>query len=118
MQRHISIIVGIIVLQVTAGCNRKPPPGPAPTHVAAATGKESKSDPVATPNGKNAGEYKHAAADKAKSEPVPTLPAKSIPKPKVADNKPERLAILAPGGPIVVDVLLTIGGRPHLSMFD
>ena len=30
----------------------------------------------------------------------------------------ERVAILTPGGPLLVDVSLTIGGRPHTETFD
>src|SRR4029079_11900389 len=30
----------------------------------------------------------------------------------------ERMAILTPGGPIVVDVLVTVDGRSHTALFD
>jgi hypothetical protein len=45
-------------------------------------------------------------------------PAADSTEAAVKNRRAERIAILTPGGPLLVDVFLTIGGRSHTEIFD
>lgn len=60
-------------------------------------------------------ENKPAAAD-AKAGKATDAPQTTEPKPE--PPKPERVAIFTPGGPLLVDVTMTLDGRPFNQAFD
>lgn len=58
-----------------------------------------------------------AAAKKEKKAEKPAESAKPS-EPKPEPPKPERVAIFTPGGPLLVDVTMTLDGRPYNAAFD
>jgi hypothetical protein len=121
MQWYLVIVICAIAVGLSAGCNRKdaakstPVSTPAakpqamPTKVVVETKKASpKVDGKAAPASKPQPKAEQTAA---------VSPPKKEEK-KVVVNKSERIAILSPGGPIAVDLLLTIDGRPHAEVFE
>ncbi len=96
---------------VGVGCNWQPPPAQSPAEATAVVPVARAEDPVteahiemATP--------KHVQA--LEEPPVASEPV--VPWPN--DDLRERIVLLAPGGPIILDTWLTIAGRPHRDRFD
>lgn len=79
-------------------------------------GEKSPVTPAAAPppseaKAENKPAVANAMADKAADAP-------QAPEPKPALPKPERIAILTPGGPLLIDVTMTLDGRPFNQAFD
>lgn len=131
----------LILLGAAAiGCERTSPP---PTAAKASSDVEAINTVVkADAKGADAQQDKDAAASKgeketppaakegekspAKAEDQPDAAAKTdkatdapqSPEPKPELPKPERVAIFTPGGPLLVDVTMTLDGRPYNQAFD
>ena len=108
MARFAAILIGLVGI-TAVGCGRSPAPIPA---MPAA----SKSPPPAasTPAKDTAATTPPVAAKPSEQEP-------EKPSETVADDNAgacERLAILTLGGPLLVDVSVTLDGRPHNAVFD
>lgn len=58
-----------------------------------------------------------ASEAKPDEEPEAADPLQA-PEPKPESPKPERVAILTPGGPLLIDVTMTLDGRPFNQAFD
>ena len=116
------ILFGLAAL--TLGCNRgaAPPPKPAAvatTPAAATVPAEAVEEPVA-----DALVDESTAANVAADVAPQPAPSASDEKPADSDDvkpadrgRPERVALLTPGGPLLVDVWLTVDGRPHGAAF-
>jgi hypothetical protein len=93
----------------TSKAEKKTPP-------AAKEGEKSPATPLtaAPPSAANA-ENQPDAAD-AKGDKA--TDASQAPEPKPEPPKPERMAIFTPGGPLLVDVAMTLDGRPYNQAFD
>jgi hypothetical protein len=103
--------------------NAAQPPAKDPPSAAEATEADDESKAAAKPAGDDAD---------AASKPKPTAEAKTesaakqtAESAKEADSTPpspppppERIAILTPGGPLLVDVTMTLDGRPYNEAFD
>jgi Ca2+-binding EF-hand superfamily protein len=92
---------------------------PAATAIAAPTKTEASSAPPTETTVSDSPIADPIAAAEIQSPDAEVVVAAEDP-PKVAEPppRPERVAILTPGGPLVVDVRLTIAGRPHTRAFD
>ena len=115
----------------TTATNPKATPAVAQAKPQAAAGvqPENKDDPAAaeekeetSPTGKE-GEKPSAnpEASATKSDKSADAVSKSEPQPeppKPEPPKPERVAIFTPGGPLLVDVTMTLDGRPYNAAFD
>lgn len=60
---------------------------------------------------------------KPKSNSKPKAKSESKPEAKVADkpappDRPERLLVLTPGAPLIIDAWITVDGRPHGAAFE
>lgn len=77
------------------------PPPAAAVSAAPPTGTEKDRKPAPVPEG---------SADDALSQ--------AKPEPKKAATKPERIAIFTPGGPLLMDVAMTLDGHPYNEAFD
>jgi hypothetical protein len=119
MQRHLVIVIGLIAVEVSTGCNRDDPaistpisaPATAPQTIVTKTSVEPEDE-----NHTVAG--KSIPVNKPQPKPVQAAVNSTNKKEKVAANQSERMAILSPGGPITIDLLLTIDGRPHGDVFE
>jgi Ca2+-binding EF-hand superfamily protein len=117
MQRHLVIVIGLIAVEILTGCNRAAtstpisPPATAPQTTATKTSVEPQSQ-------KHAVEEKSIPLNKPQPKPVQATADNANKKEKVAAIRSERMAILSPGGPITIDLLLTIDGRPHGDVFE
>ncbi len=121
MLRFTLCFIGILGAAV-AGCDPPASPAPAPTA----------SKQVSPPGPQVAGAVatENAAVDPMLDDPAdgksdpPSADAQESEKPAAVDEKPaeaagrERIAVLTPGGPLIVDAWITIDGRSHTSPFD
>ena len=83
---------------------------------AAKDGEKSPATPsAAAPELEAKAEKKSDAAD---AEADKAADASTTPEPKPEPPKPERVAIFTPGGPLLVDVTMTLDGRPYNEAFD
>ena len=114
MQRYTRILIGLAIL--ICGCNRPASPPPAPA--------QSMAKPTAVPvqQVSTVEPAKKAEVDSPSEQATPPEPEKTSEndeKAAASDEKSpppashERIALLTPGGPLIVDVLLTVDGRPH-----
>lgn len=102
-----SLCASLLLIVVTTGCRQKVPaakPAPPAKPPAVATTTEEPAGPPA--------ESFETPLPPAVEEP--TEPEFEWPDEELR----ERIVLLAPGGPVVVDAWLTIDGRPHHEMFD
>ena len=101
---------------------------PQDNNAVAATPAEKESPPAAK-NGEKSPATPAAAAleseakaekqsDAADAEADEAADASNTTEPKPEPPKPERVAIFAPGGPLLVDVTMTLDGRPYNQAFD
>lgn len=113
------------MLAAVTGCEEKPAPSkktPAPIAKPAKTtaAETPAKDPPKVPDAVATTETK--PTEEAKAEPVKkevTEPAtETASAPPSPPPPPERLAILTPGGPLLVDVTMTLDGRPYNEAFD
>jgi Ca2+-binding EF-hand superfamily protein len=119
MQRYLVILVGLIAVLVSTGCNRKDRETSAPTSVPAAAPQINVgTTSVETKDRTQTVERKSIPENKPQPKPVQAVAVVANKKEKAAVNQSERVAILTPGGPIVTDVLLTIDGRPQADVFE
>ena len=107
--RGAAILMALVSI-VVGGCGRAPAPIPA-------TPAASKSPPPAasTPAKDTAATTPPVAAKT--SEPEPEKPSETVADENNA-GACERLAILTLDGPLLVDVSVTLDGRPHNAVFD
>ena len=119
MLRFSLCFIGILGAAV-AGCDRPASPAPAANK------------PVAPPVQQVAATVapENSAVDSTLDEPTdgnsvtPSEDAEEPEKQAATDEKPaetagrERIALLTPGGPLIVDFSITIDGRSHTSPFD
>ncbi|BBO33888.1 hypothetical protein [Lacipirellula parvula] len=130
----------VCLLATVPGCAEKrtpaktPPAKPAKAKAAETSTKDlpkaaeaTKADNENKPDGKPAGNDAKAAsktkpANEAKVEPAVKETAKSAKEaasaPPSPPPPPERIAILTPGGPLLVDVTMTLDGRPFNEAFE
>jgi Ca2+-binding EF-hand superfamily protein len=96
-------------VDATSKAEKKTPP----------TAKESEKSPatpsIEAPPSAAKAENQPDAAD-AKGDKA--TDASQAPEPKPEPRKPERVAIFTPGGPLLVDVAMTLDGRPFNQAFD
>jgi len=86
------------------------------TPPAAKEGEESPVTPAAeAPSSEAMAEDKRGAAE-AKADNATDAP--QTPESKPEPPKPERVAIFTPGGPLLVDVTMTLDGHPYNQAFD
>jgi Ca2+-binding EF-hand superfamily protein len=119
MRRHFAFIIGTIALQVTLGCNRNDVATPTAARVSDVRGQPSVTTTASKMEQVKITEAKNPIP--VKKEPTPASIKPSVDREKQTKpfvSKPERAAILAPGGPIVVDLVVAIDGRPHANLFD
>jgi Ca2+-binding EF-hand superfamily protein len=119
MRRHLVIVIGLFAVEVSTGCNRdiaaiSPPTSPP----AVASQSSVTKTPVGTGDRSQPVDGKSIPVYKPQPKPVQGAADVGNKKEKVAVNQSERMAILTPVGPIVMDVLLTIDGRPHADVFE
>src|SRR4051794_34225733 len=119
MRRRYFFITCTIALQVTSACNHKDAATPTAARVSHVRGQPRVTTTASKMEQVNITEAKNPTPVKKEATPASINPSVSKEKPtKPVVSKPERAAILAPGGPIVVDLVLTIDGRPHANLFD
>jgi Ca2+-binding EF-hand superfamily protein len=118
MQRHLVIVIGLIAVEVSTGCNRKDTTISIPASVPAASQISVDKPSVDTKDRNQTVGGKPIPENKPQPKPVPAVADVVNKKEKVSANKSERMAILTPGGPIVTDVSLTIDGRPLIDVFE
>ncbi|MCI0333977.1 MAG: hypothetical protein L0228_12225 [Planctomycetes bacterium] len=116
---YLRVVMWTCGLAVAAGCtNANTPPIAKPPKAAASPKAEVAVTPVAS---------QVDAKDAAESAPLPAVTSDHKPAPSTTPEQdsqpeelssPERLAILTPGGPLLVDARLTINGQPHAKAFD
>lgn len=140
MKRSWRFCSSLLLIAATVGCNQQP----AAPSVAKSSAKKPDASKSATaavePTSKPAAAV--AATPDSKETPVAAEPVKAeatvqppedskksdkpsddkdkpatVEPPKV-EAKPERVAILTPGGPLLVDVTMTLDGRPYNAAFD
>jgi hypothetical protein len=125
------VLATVAVLSLSAGCGHDAASPTvarpvAPPAVAAAakpvSATESKPAPTAAPGKKSKPAAPLAeAADPAKEQAPEDKPDVDSQQ-EAADNEAagarERIAVLTPGGPLLIDVTLTIDGRPHTEGFE
>jgi Ca2+-binding EF-hand superfamily protein len=118
MQRHLVILVGLIAVEVSTGCNRNGAAVSVPASAPVVAPQEAVTKTSVATDRSRAADAKPIPVKKPQPEPVEAAVDRTTKKEKVAVNQSERMAILTPGGPIVVDVLLMIDGRPHHDVFE
>lgn len=98
-------LLAVVVLAAASGCgNQQPPPRSQPVAVADAVAKAQDAAEPAEPSPPPSPAPVDRAA--APSEPTPPEPT------------PQRLAVLTPGGPLVVELILTVDGQPFQKPFE
>jgi Ca2+-binding EF-hand superfamily protein len=119
MQCQLIIVIGAVALAVAVGCKRRDTPAPT-TNAAPIVPSQSSAPEISTR--KKEAEQKKAvqpiSVEKPQPKPVQAAAKEVKKKAEVAAKKAERMAILAPGGPIAVDVFVTIDGRPLNEVFE
>jgi Ca2+-binding EF-hand superfamily protein len=119
MQRNLVIVIGLIALELSTGCNRKDAPVSTPASAPATAPQANVTKTSIEKEGRNQPvEGKSSPPNKPQPKPVQVAAEATGKKAKAATNQSERMAILTPGGPIAVDVLLTIDGRPQADVFE
>jgi Ca2+-binding EF-hand superfamily protein len=119
MQPHFVIAICLIIVAVTTGCSRNDAAQSAPVSAPEVVPQPSVAMTSGTPaDVKTTEEVKSVPEKKPATTLAPAASDGDDKKAKVAVDHSERLAILAPGGPITVEVLLTIDGRPQADVFE
>jgi Ca2+-binding EF-hand superfamily protein len=107
----LAVVIGLVGI-AAAGCHRASPtpptttkPKPPATQVTASIASQSPS--------------KSSAAEPAiEASPATTASSSDTRHPTPDTRHPaERIAILTPGGPVLVDVVFLLGGKPHKELF-
>jgi Ca2+-binding EF-hand superfamily protein len=137
--RYACILIGCALW--LCGCNRAAPPRPAPaaaettpapsstpadSTVVDTTAATSPSQPPAEVAGSEESPMIATSTDTAvvdsdaapKNSTSDDATSKNADDAKPASNRSERIALLTPGGPLIVDVWLTVDGRPHGEAFN
>src|SRR4051794_33932383 len=114
MRRHLAIVIGLLAVEISIGCNRHSATISTPTRAPSVAPKGSVTKTSVEKENRSRSTEKNSVPDN-KPQLRPVSAAADVvvnKKERVAVNQSERMAILTPGGPIVTDVLLTIEGRP------
>ncbi len=107
--RSLLALAALVSAQL-AGCSRPTPPPAAPAAPAVVTKTAAIEKPASQPAADKVAKDKLAKDEK---------PAASVEeKPAVPPDRPERLLVLTPGAPLIIDVSITLDGRPHAAAFD
>lgn len=120
-----ALLMGLALVAAAAGCDSSPPPtakSPPQARNSPAEPPVEKKSPVVEPPppasetqapfeapptaGKDANATPPTAAEKSPAPPTPTAPGA------------ERIALLTPGGPLLVDIVLTVDGSPYDKEFE
>jgi Ca2+-binding EF-hand superfamily protein len=118
MLRPLAITIGLIAIQIAGGCQRKEAPKTTPV-VATTVSQDSAVKVQAKEENKPTTETTKAPPTvNPQPEPIKPPPPDTVKKDRIYTSKSERVAILTLGGPLVVDILLTVDGRPHTDVFD
>ncbi len=136
MRCCVAIIAVSTAIALLAGCQPPQPTPPSPSKPAHSPPAATTTPPLPTPPAPTETAPKTPTepatkppTDSDKSQPKSNESAKSTPpndneaskdtsaKPP-EKNKPERIAILTPGGPLIVDVTLSIDGHPANEAFE
>jgi len=114
MRRHSAIFTGLAVVALSGGCHRAEPAASAPSATAPAVAVSAKPTVAAAPAAPP------AAAPPAQPAAGPPLPTaiKDDRSTSPGKNHAVRVALLTPGGPLIVDVTLTIDGQPQNEAFE
>src|SRR5215212_2696603 len=119
MLRRLVILIGLLAVAVSTGCNRNNAAVSVPANALAVAPQSSviKTSIKAEERSQTV-DAKSIPAKK--PQPKAVQPAANVAKKpeKVAVTHSERMAVLTAGGPIVMDVLLTIDGRSHQDAFE
>jgi len=134
VRARLRFVMGVLGFVAVTGCGSQnaPPPAKASKPAAATSSNTEPTEPTAQMPVVQKVDKQNDDKEATK-EPIetPAAPAIEATEPSVAktdDPKhvespvpaplPERIAILTPGGPLLVDVRLTIAGEPHTKAFD
>jgi Ca2+-binding EF-hand superfamily protein len=118
--RWVLIVVGVVV---AAGCSRQAAP-PAKKTPPAAVSKSTKADAATPPSQEVTASDTPIAGQtpvtekQSATQPQATTTSEEQPKVNTPPPRPERVAILTPGGPLIIDVHLTIAGQPYNQAFQ
>src|SRR4051812_44535443 len=119
MRRHLAIVIGLLAIEISIGCNRHSATISTPTREPAVAPRSSITKTSVEMENRSRPRDKNSVPDnKPQLKPVAAAPDVANKKERVAVNQSERMAILTPGGPIVTDVSLTIDGRPIADVFE
>jgi Ca2+-binding EF-hand superfamily protein len=125
MPRHLATVVGLIAAALLGGCQPSkpkaaPPPAVKPTAApSATTTPASTTTPSSTAaKGDESKTQSHSEGSTSKPVSEEIVAKKDAPAATPPKNHPERIAILTPGGPLLVDVTLTIDGHPANESFE
>lgn len=120
MLRPLAVVVGVIALSSAGGCGRDDAPSAKTSSQPATTAQPETLDRP----GERDVDVQGAPEGSSQPGTTPAGQATAAPATKAVDRRAneadaaERIAILTPGGPLVVDVRLTIDGRPHTEVFE
>ena len=110
-------IAVVALLVAVLGCGRSMPvPDKSPAVVAKAAKTKAEPEQAPPPEADPPDADKKATADTA--EPVPAETVSPEPAPVVEGPPPERFVIFAPGGPLVIELRLSIDGKPYAQAMD
>ncbi len=119
--RRDSLLVFALIASLAIGCDSKTSPAPntAPTPVAVVKPPAQEAPPPAVVESEQPAESASQDGSQEEAAGAPETPPVDKPPEKPADEGAvERVAVLTPGGPVILDARISLDGQPHAASLD